>query len=96
MVELLIYTTLWIWGVNFAFKPTQIFGSIGVKIESELSRWAYKPLIGCCACMSSIHGTIAFLLFAFPMHVSYWLYPVFIVCLVGINHIITAFIYDLD
>lgn len=96
-IGLLFIGCLWIWGFNFLFKKKEIFGFFGELIRDHISKWIVKPTIGCPACMSSIHGTLVYLSwlhFTGQPTFYYVLWPVFLICLVGINHIIIEHLYD--
>lgn len=95
-IQLLFISSLWIWGVRCALMPGQILGAAG-EIIATLPKWIYKPTIGCPQCMASVHGTVIYIVAhsfipAGPAAIVFWL-P-FVVCLSGLNHIITEFIYD--
>lgn len=95
-IQLLFISSLWIWGIHFIFKPNQILGLPG-DVVREWPRWIYKPTIGCPQCMASIHGTIIYLIahsWVYDHGFSVLLLIPFIICLSGLNHIITEFLYD--
>jgi len=99
-IQLLLIGTFWIWGVNFIFKKGQIFEYIGEAWRYTLPKWITKPVIDCQACMSSIHGTIIYFLGLYTNFLTIagfrWLlfWPMFCICLSGINHIIIEHLYD--
>lgn len=53
----------WIWGFEYTFKEGEIFGRPGQWMRRNLPEWMLKPTIDCKYCMSSVHGTLFFLLF---------------------------------
>lgn len=96
-ILLLIIACLWIWGFNFLFKKKEIFGFFGDLMRDHITKWIVKPTIGCPACMSSIHGTLVYLSWVnltVQHEIYYWIWPFFLICLVGINHIIIEHLYD--
>lgn len=94
----LIISSLWIWGFNFCFREKQIFGAVGKFLDDTLSNWICKPLFKCPMCMSSVHGTILFLLLCStyhkPYHVDYHIF--FMVALCGLNDIIDGLTADYE
>jgi hypothetical protein len=90
-LQLLLIGCLWIWGVNYLFKKGEILGFIGEYLRARVSKWILKPLFNCPACQSSLHGTLIYFISGIgPLY----LWPVFCICLVGINHIIIEHLYD--
>jgi hypothetical protein len=90
MINFILYvvvTSGWIWGVNCLFSENHIFEKAGDWIHENLPEWIYKPTIGCAACMSSIHGTISYFIFAYK-DFGLWLWPVFCIVLCGLNFVI--------
>ena len=88
MVDFLLYilfTSLWIWGFRCLFSEGMALDIVGDWLEDSYSEWITKPLFGCTACMSSVHGTISYFVF---VNTGIWLWPVFCVCVCGLNFII--------
>lgn len=100
MIEKLLIGVFWIWGVKALFLPQFIFGKIGLWIESRSPVWLIKPLYTCPTCMASVHGTLVFILFNPGPFWDYpsplWQWPIFCVCLAGLNFIISEFLYESD
>lgn len=94
MTDFILYTLIasaWIWGINCLFAEDHIFEKAGDWIDENMPEWFYKPMIGCPACMSSIHGLLWFFIGlplcfhdALPIR---QLIP-FLICLCGFNYII--------
>ena len=61
-------------------------------MNPNLSYWAeyaYKPLLGCVVCMGSVWGVISFTLFTLLISpLSWFLLPVFCICVSAMNGII--------
>lgn len=91
MIEHLIITTLWIWGIHCLLSPDHeyLLHKVGDMLERNIGTWACKPLFLCPPCMSSIHGIFwGIVLYGVSFKVI-----VFVICLVGLNFIIKSFIY---
>lgn len=52
----------WIWGFEYTFKEGEIFGRPGEWMRKHWPEWVNKPLFDCKYCMSSVHGSIMFIL----------------------------------
>lgn len=84
-IELLIITSLWIWGMHGFFQLTELSTKIRLPMAIR------KPLFDCPPCQSSVHGTIAFWwIFSHPT-IPLWI--AFCFCLCGLNYIIKEHLY---
>lgn len=106
MIELLLFASLWIFGVNFLITDERSFLSWwdrkednnGVEIYNYLivdyytPSWIAKPLFNCVMCMASVHGTLVYWLFEPAPSLHGWVF--FCVALCGLNYIITEIIWD--
>lgn len=88
VLPFLIIGVGWIWGVHCLFEESYLLGFIPESLK-WLPDWITKPLWGCPACMSSVHGSILFLIFL-KVHLIWW--PVYCVCLCGFNYIISEYV----
>lgn len=96
---LLIINTLWIWGIRCVLSEGFVFEKVGDWLESTLPEIIYKPLVGCAACMSSIHGSLWYWTYGVvifgpeevPLKVIVWIVYVFSLC--GLNFILLESIY---
>lgn len=87
--EIWLINNLCLWAVFASFKEGMIFGKLGEWIEKKLGEYWSKPLIGCPVCMPSIYGSIGFLIFITnPLYI----WPVYVVTMVGANYIISQLI----
>ena len=77
----MLVALLWIWGLNYAFKPGEILGVPGDWMRDHWPKWLTTPLFDCPYCMSSIHGTGFFIVFLWGYPWPLWI--VFVVCLTG-------------
>lgn len=85
-ILLLIITSLWIWGIHGFYQLTKLADAL-----EWLPSWFKKPLWDCPPCCSSFHGTVAFMAFHHDLNLLLW--PVFCICLCGLNYIIKEFLY---
>lgn len=85
-VLIMLMSFLWIQGVNCLFSEGHLFGKVGDWLHEHVSEYLYKPTIGCPMCMSSIHGTLWYLLL---INRDWFLWPAFCVCLCGLNFVIS-------
>lgn len=90
----LVLAALWIWGIYFMCRRGQIFVDIGNVGKKVLPKWLQKPLFLCPMCMSSIHGTLIYVVS--PMHYNFWLHALFLVTLCGLNVIIDGLTESFD
>ena len=90
MIEHLIITVAFIWGVHAIFEYPFLLCKQGEFIDRYLYKWIRKPLYRCPVCMSSIHGTYFYLYFD-GQTIMGWIVFVFAVC--GINFLIVEFLY---
>lgn len=95
-IQYLLLTSAWIWGVNCLFSEDHIFEKAGDWVFDNMPEWVYKPTIGCAACMSSIHGTIAYFIlfdrnavYLRSVYVLQWW--AFCICLCGLNFLLIKF-----
>lgn len=85
---LILCTMLWIQGFNCLFSEGHLLEKVGDWMFGNLPEVIYKPTVGCPMCMSSLHGTVAYLIFA---NTGIYLWPVFCICLCGLNYVISKF-----
>lgn len=80
-VAVLFIAVCWIWGFEFTFQDGEIFGGIGNWLRVRVNEWYLKPLFECKYCMSSVHGTLMFvlLLWGYP----WYMWVVFCFCCCG-------------
>lgn len=80
-ILVILIAVTWIWGFHYTFKDGEIFGRPGNWMRVRLPEWFLKPTIDCQYCMSSVHGTIIFLVFlnSYP----WWTWPLFCFCCCG-------------
>jgi hypothetical protein len=96
---LFILAAMWIWGVKCLFSTGHLLESAGDWIDENLPEWVYKPTIGCQACMASVHGTMWYWLigsyvFTLDFLTMFVLWPVFCICLCGLNFVLLEAIYQ--
>lgn len=84
-IAFLIVSSLWIWGIHGFFQLTGFSDSF-----NWLPSWITKPLWDCPPCESSVHGTAIFFIFT---NFDFMLWPVFCICLCGLNYIIKEHLY---
>lgn len=75
----------WIWGFACLFEGGYLLYPVGEWLRDHLPKWACDPLFDCQMCMASVHGTLIFFTFI-NSHLVWW--PVYCVCLCGLNYII--------
>lgn len=86
----LIIASLWIWGVFAAFDDGNIFSGIRKVAERLFGTELMRPVFGCPYCMASIHGgLIGFYWYGFSLVVI----P-FVICLCGLNYVVTNLIWE--
>jgi|SRR5690606_24363007 len=92
---LMALASLWIWGIRCLFSEGYILERTGRFIERTFPSWVYYPTLGCCACMSSIHGTLWYWIGGAVVleTVNFFVWPVFCVCLCGVNYLLLETIY---
>ena len=60
-----------------------------------IGKWFYKPVCGCLPCMASLHSTYVYWMFMFVSNEinveSLMMYPIYILALSGLNHLIDYF-----
>jgi len=83
----MVLTTLWIWGINCIFSEGHLLEKVGDWIDENMQEWFYKPTVGCPACMSSLHGTLAYFIFAYR-DFGLLMWPVFCIALCGLNYLL--------
>lgn len=81
-------TLAFIHGLSYCFHSDEIFGFAGDWMRKKLPEYIKKPLFDCVYCMSSVWGTLFFILFLsnYPLY----LWVIFVFCLTGLNSIIKA------
>jgi hypothetical protein len=82
-----ILNILWIIGIYKVTDQGMILGGGASWLTEKLPHWVTKPLFNCVYCMSSVHG-LAF----FPFTgLSWYFFPVYVVCIVGALTIIVPY-----
>lgn len=70
-------------------------GNIQVKKRARIPKWLQKPLYACPTCMASIWGTVGYFVGVIALQdvlplswavIAFW--PVYVVCLAGLNSVI--------
>ena len=86
----LIPVSLFIWGAHILFQPDHIFEKQGEWLEDNFGKWS-KPVVMCPICQSSLWGLIGFhaLDYLFGVHLPYRLLIPYILCLCGLQTIIS-------
>lgn len=90
ITELFITNFLFIWGLKFAFSPDQVFDLTKLRLALSKTKfyWLRKPLFDCAPCMSSIYGSLGFLIVYLNCDIL-WIYIfVWVPCLAGLSAII--------
>lgn len=90
MIDLILHLFLaafWIFGVRTLFSHDHLFEKVYTWAEKNLSEYVLKPTIGCPLCMASVHGIAWYFLFMWPMY-EWYFFPIFCICLCGLNTII--------
>lgn len=82
-LQILFVCLCFIWGVNYTFKPGEIFGDIGDWGRKHLPEYIIAPIYDCQFCMGSVHGTIFYLFFLQSYGLGLWV--VFCFALVGFS-----------
>lgn len=90
----LLISVAWIWGICALFSEGFILEYVGNKLKSKLPDWITDPIFGCSVCMSSVHGTLIFFLSIMAQEFTILLWPIFCICLCGINFIINKLSND--
>ena len=90
MIEWLLITIAWIWGIRAIFTKPFIFWQTGDWMDNNLPRAVVKPLIRCPVCMPSIWGTYMFL-YSDQIGIMNWI--IFVISLAGINFLLIEFLY---
>lgn len=85
-IAIMFLAMFWIQGVNCLFSEGHLLEKAGDWVDEHLPEWIYKPTIGCPMCMSSIHGTLWYLLM---INRDWILWPAFCICLCGVNYVIS-------
>lgn len=90
MIEFLLSllpVSLGIWCIHILFQEDQIFEKAGEWMDDHWSIWINKPLWGCPICMSSLWGTIGFIVlpFFFNVELPGRQFLPFIFCQCGLN-----------
>lgn len=87
----LAFGVAWVWGVHCIFDDTHLLGKVHAWVEGKIGwKWC-KPLFSCPPCMGGFHGAIIF--FMFFSVLSWWMLPVFVVCMIGVSYIIKEHLY---
>lgn len=90
MIEQLVITSAFIWGIKAVTEYPFIFYKQANWINSVLPIWVVKPIYKCPVCMSSVHGTYFFFYFD-QSGLLNWVIFVFALC--GIQYLIVEFLY---
>ena len=100
LFAVLIGASLWCFGVHTVANKA-ILEVFKVNVDKQwykFSKWQrtlLKPLFACPPCMASVHGTIIFFIMLFGSYgILYW--PVFCICLCGLNYIITSLLPEYE
>lgn len=88
-IELLFITSMWIWGFHAFFELSGLSNAVN---STKMPNWLKKPLFDCPPCQSSFHGTFAFIMFHGELHLLLW--PIFCICLCGLNYVIKEHLYE--
>ena len=85
MIEPILLTSLYIFGIHKVTDPSMIFGRIHFYFDVwKIPNWIRTPLINCPPCMASVHG----LYMGYILGIELIMLPVFIFCVCGLNYII--------
>lgn len=91
----IVINALWVWGFHVAHSPGMILGGFGDELDEIFGKWWSKPIHRCPTCMSSVHGTIFFILTTLRslslQDLSAWIcfdWLVFVVALSGLNWLV--------
>ena len=79
-------TLAFIWGLNYACRSGEIFGDPADWMRAHAPKWINTPLFDCPYCMSSVWGTIFFVIFLWGL--PWYLWVIFCFCLTGLGHLI--------
>lgn len=99
----ILLTSGWIWGFHCLFQEGHVLEFVSdwwfqekdgydyspelTEVQLKVREYIAKPIFGCAACMSSLHGTISYFIFAYK-DFGLWLWLVFCMVLCGFNFII--------
>ena len=86
-MENLLITSAWVWGVYALFNHL-FLNDVGTFMKRIIGEKLCKPLFCCVCCMSSVHG-IPFGIYFFGLD---WKVLIFIICLTGIQHVVSTFL----
>ena len=92
MLENIVMTVAWVWGVNCLFSPGMLLGESAALLRKVLPRFFTKPLFDCPPCMASVHGTLAYLYLFNSWHPGQWI--VFCVAVCGVNFILKLNLFE--
>lgn len=90
---ILLLSCAWCMGVFGLFTPGQLLGDVGDWAEDNVSKWIFKPTIGCMTCMGSVHGLVIYMFFLYADLGPLLVIP-FMVCLAGINFFFSQFLTE--
>lgn len=85
--QILGLSSMWCLGIFGLFYPGMILGDVGDYLAVNISKWVFKPTIGCMPCMASVWGLIIYMNVMYGELGSLFLIP-FIICLSGLNFFI--------
>lgn len=90
MIQWLLITTAWIWGVKAIHTHPFIFWKQANFVEHHLGKIISKPMFRCPVCMSSVWGTY-FFWYSDQSGIMNWI--VFVIALAGIQFLIVEYLY---
>lgn len=96
LIQFIIYLLIgvgWIWGVHCLFQRGFIFYGKWREIDKSPD-FILKPFLDCPPCMSSVHGTLIFFFSPMVHEFNLFLWPIYCICLCGINFILKEALYD--
>lgn len=74
------------WGLSYCFHSDEVFGLAGDWMRKHWPEWVNKPLFDCPYCMSSIYGSLSFVVFLWGY--PWFLWVIFCFCLTGLSALI--------
>jgi len=96
MIELIVVTAFFLYGTKVLWQPGMILEKPKLYLDTIIGEGFFrKPLYACPACMASIWGTTAWVLFR-PVSWDAWAgWPVFCVAVCGLTWVLlTQFPFD--
>lgn len=85
---LLLANALFIWGVHGLIRTNKELDDwlTRIAVKYDIPEWVPKPIIDCPPCMSSVYGTGFYVVANGGID---WGLPVYLLCLVGLNFLIS-------